>query len=299
MYSQKDSRWANLPINGQTSYLMKDYGCLICCLAEIAGVEPTVALKQLQFNVAEVVWGSIGNIGLELIENAPYDNAKVLDYIAKNGQCIVRVDWDGNPQTLKDTHFVIYRGNKVLSDPNDGKDKPTTSYPVVTGLRAVKKVASPLTACLNDREKFWQERDQARNLLTSIANYLGLSGEPWTTPAEGYTSVIGGYKARVTDLQNQLATANAEVANRIEQISRLEGEFATKEKLQKAEYDVLKTQYNELDKSIPLYKGQIATLNGSVETLAKEKGALQIELALAKAQFKSLNFMQRLKLLFS
>jgi hypothetical protein len=170
MYSQKDPRWGNLPINGNPNYLMKDYGCLITDLAEIAGVEPSAALKQLAFNVAEVNWSSVGNIGLELIESGAYDNAKVLKYIEENGQCIVRVDWDGNPGTSKDTHFVIYTGNKRLLDPIDGKEKPTSAYPLVTGFRAVKKTAAgtPLQACLNDREKFWQERDQVRSLLKAI-----------------------------------------------------------------------------------------------------------------------------------
>lgn len=299
MYSQKDPEWGNLPINGLTAYLMKDYGCLITDLAQIAGVKPTVALQQLTFNGAEVNWSSVGNIGLELVESGPYDNAKVLNYIEKYGQCIVRVGWDGNPQTTKDTHFVIYIGNKRLLDPIDGKEKATSAYPEVTGMRAVKKVVTPLVACLNDREKFWQERDQARALLQNIADYLGVSGDPWATPAEGYTSVISGYKARATDLQNQLATANAEVANRIEQISRLEGEFAEKLKLQKVDYDALKSQYDELAKTIPSYKGRIEALEGSVETLAKEKGQLQKDLALAKSNFKSLSFGQKLRLLFS
>lgn len=70
----------------------------------VADILPSDALKKLTFNGALLNWDSIKNIGLEPLFKGDWDNAKALEYIQANGQCIARVDFDGSDRT-DDTHF--------------------------------------------------------------------------------------------------------------------------------------------------------------------------------------------------
>lgn len=89
--------------------------------------------------------------------------------------------------------------------------------PKVVGWISPKGImTNELQACLADREKFWKERDDV---------FAALS----TDSVEGAKSVIGGYKSRITDLGNQLGVAQAEVANREEQVKRLNDKIANLE----------------------------------------------------------------------
>lgn len=140
MLSQKDPRWANDRINN-TKYTLRTDGCLISCLADIAGITPAEANKRLGFYGALVDWNKVGNIGLKLVERQDsYDNEKAKATLAAGLFLIVRVDFDGNPRTASDYHFVRFLGNKQMGDPIDGKVKPTSSYRVLNGMRIVKKI---------------------------------------------------------------------------------------------------------------------------------------------------------------
>ena len=147
-YSQRDPRWGSDKINN-TQYTIATDGCLITCLGMVSDTAPDVVNNIIGFTGAQVNWTGLDGIGLELVEKSNvYDNAKVLEYIAAYGFCIVRVDWDGSPKTGGDTHFVTYIGNHQLIDPWTGTLRPTGAYPLTTGYRAVKRIGGDMP--LND-----------------------------------------------------------------------------------------------------------------------------------------------------
>lgn len=104
-----------------------------------------------------------------------------------------------------------------------------------------------------------------------VATYLEIVN-PDDASAEEMKRVIGGYKSRITDTQNQLSAAQAEVQNRTEQVSRLKDDLTNKDKM-----------IQELQESAKPYTERIAYLEGQVEALAKEKGALNTELQQCKS----------------
>lgn len=113
-----------------------------------------------------------------------------------------------------------------------------------------------------------------------VHKYLELSGDPATTPLEQATNSIGGLKSRATDLQNQLAKAQAEVKNREEQVARLKDEINKNDLLRKE----LVTKLSSTEKIVNEYEGRIGTLKEQVDGLAKEKGEFNTKLALLEAE---------------
>lgn len=103
-----------------------------------------------------------------------------------------------------------------------------------------------------------------------VATYLEISN-PDDASAEDMKRVIGGYKSRVTDLQTQLTKSQAEVQNRTEQVSRLKEDVLSLQKM-----------VDGLQNDAKPYLERIKLLEGQVNTLATEKGALATELAQCK-----------------
>jgi archaellum component FlaC len=255
--SQKDPRWSSLKINN-TQYTMSGWGCFVTACSIVADILPSEALLKLKFDGAMLVWESIKNIGLEPLEKGAWDNAKALAYVQENGQCIARVDFDGSDRT-DDTHFVVLIGNKRLYDPWDGKEKATSTYSKYTGIRACRKMtmANELDVCLKDRQKFWDERDAILRELQADS-------------VEGGVNTVRGLRSRITDLTNQLGTAQAEQKNKEEIIGRLGATVLQRD-------ERIKT----LDE----------VLNLSTETitqLGKDKGNLAIEVEQLKIQVETL-----------
>lgn len=95
-----------------------------------------------------------------------------------------------------------------------------------------------------------------------------------TDSLQGAISAIGGLRARITDLGNQLGEYQAEVKNREEQVSRLKDEVLTLEDDKKVLYTRLQEQKNKTNE------------------FAKEKGTLAIEVGQLKKQVESLKLAQ-------
>lgn len=104
-----------------------------------------------------------------------------------------------------------------------------------------------------------------------VATYLEIVN-PDNASTEDMKRVIGGYKSRATDLQSQLSNAQSEVTNRTEQVSRLKADLLDKDKL-----------ITELQTSAKPYTQRIEFLEGQVDSLAREKGALVTELGQCKS----------------
>lgn len=134
-------------------------------------------------------------------------------------------------------------------------------YNVIGWLHPKEIMANELEACMKDRQKFWDERD---DLLRTIGA---------ATVEEG-KSMVAGYKSRITDLSNQLGAAKAEAENQKEKASRLETQLLD-----------LQGQVNSLDDR--LFEKQM-----ELERFAKEKGLLAIENAQLKEQIETLKQQQ-------
>jgi Peptidase family M23 len=108
--------------------------------------------------------------------------------------------------------------------------------------------------------------------------YVELPTDPATTSFEDVQRVIGGYKSRSTDLQNQVNTATTEVKNREEQVSRLKEQLLAEQKMR----DDLTIKLNQAVKvdgdTKALYEGRLATLQSQIDTLSIEKGTRNIEI---------------------
>lgn len=275
--SQKDPRWGSLKI-GNTNYIMSGYGCFITACSIVAGIEPPEALQKLRFDGAMLIWDSIKNIGLEPLFKGDWDNAKALEYIQANGQCIARVDFDGSDRT-DDTHFVVLIGNKQLIDPIDGKIKPTSTYSKYTGIRACRKIVMATMykgLDLTNQESMkvavdiWDEVIN-KKLYVKLSDIQERFGVP---DLDGLATKLSGKDSRITDLTNQLGTAQAEVKNKEEIISRRDAELLTAH----ADVKALLDRVEEAAKTI--------------ERLGKDKGNLAIEVEQLKIQVETLKAAQ-------
>lgn len=280
-YSQRDVRWKDIPING-TKYTIGTDGCLLTCLGMVADVPPNEVVKKIGFTGAQVNWTNLDKIGLELVEKTnDYDNAKVLKYIAAYGQCIVRVDWDGSPKSSGDTHFVTYIGNQKLLDPWTGTERATSTYPLTTGIRAVRKIDM-------NADEIAVKKTDFENLVkkaTMLDEILSKYGVP---DAQGLYSMVQGKDSRITDLTNQLGTAQAEVNNRLEQVSRLKTEIDNLSNLLKERTD----QVNQFARDKGELAVQVEQLKVQVDTLKQQ--ATQGEVTLTFGELIKLLLQQKI-----
>jgi hypothetical protein len=261
LLTQKDARWEGLKING-TQYTMAGYGCFITCVSMVADILPTEALKKLTFDGAMLNWESIKNIGLEPLYKGDWDNAKALQFVADNGQCITRVDFDGSDRT-DDTHFVVLIGNKRLYDPWTGTERPTSSYTKYTGIRACKKVtmnADEIAVKKTDFENLVKKSTQLDEILTKY-------GVP---DPQGVFSMVQGKDSRITDLTNQLGVCQANDKNKEEVNSRLQDELLNKQN------------------DINTLTDRIDQCTNTTAQLGKDKGNLAIEVEQLKIQVDTL-----------
>lgn len=97
---------------------------------------------------------------------------------------------------------------------------------------------------------------------------------------------IEGYQSRVTTLEGRLATAEGELKNREEQVSRLKAQLLDEQKLHEKDIQALAEINQQLDDLRQSYDSRTKELQSQVITLAKEKGALVIELEQLKATTK-------------
>ena len=169
-YSQRDTRWKDVEINGTKLTIGTD-GCYLTCLGMVTDTTPDWVVKKIGFNGAQINYTGLDKIGLELVEKSnTYDDVRVKEHIANNGFCVVRVDWDGSPKSTEDTHFVLFIGNKRMIDPWTGNECATTKYPLLTGYRAFKKVGNmdALAECLSQHTKLVDETTQLKKTIEAI-----------------------------------------------------------------------------------------------------------------------------------
>lgn len=126
LYSQKDKLWADDKI-GLTNLTLKNYGCLITCLAIIDGRTPKTINQILTQN--------------DCYEDYPHTKTKLDDYLVGHQKAAraLRMQYEGFSKTPKGvciactnyfankgypTHFFVWTNSKgMIIDPLDGKMK--------------------------------------------------------------------------------------------------------------------------------------------------------------------------------
>lgn len=150
-YNQSDPIYKQVMLGFSKKYSLFSDGCYVFSLAYMLGVDPVDCNNRLK-EVGAFMANSEGDVCLlnhnkiaiafpdkiaSVSKYDSYDNEACLDAIEENGMCIVKVDFDGTNSTTMDTHFLNFIGNKKCFDSLGGKVKPTSTYPILRGLRVV------------------------------------------------------------------------------------------------------------------------------------------------------------------
>jgi len=144
-YNQNDSIYASIMLGFSKKYTLKSSGCYVFSVAHLLGIDPIECHDKLKsvnafyadetgdvclLNHAKIV-NAFPNQVASVAKYDSYDNDACLEAIAQNGGCIVKV------QNGSYTHFVEFLGNKLLFDSLGGKEKPTSTYTNLLGLRVL------------------------------------------------------------------------------------------------------------------------------------------------------------------
>jgi len=165
-YNQSDPEYKNVMLGVSSKYTLFSDGCYVINLSYILGIDPIACNESLKAvdafkadNTGDKCLLDHTKIRLafpDRIEDVEkvdtYDNDKCLDALEKYGKVIIKVDYDGNTASALDTHFVTFIGNKQLFDSLGGKVKPTSTYPILKGMRIVK-IKPPAPVVPTDPDK--------------------------------------------------------------------------------------------------------------------------------------------------
>lgn len=131
--SQRDIRWGNLFLGNSNLYI-RDYGCVITCIAMILNTTPDIVNTRLKavggFSGALVIWAKIEEAfpGIKVKRVWFYDNADV-----KANTPNVLVEVPAYPIGGTGKHWVQYIGNQRCNDPWTGNDRSTADFPNPSG----------------------------------------------------------------------------------------------------------------------------------------------------------------------
>lgn len=135
--SQRDPRWGNKTL-GFSNTLIKDYGCVITCLAMILGTTPDVVNEKLKsvkgFSGNLVIWSRIEKAFPEAsaYRYYGYDNNKVKAAVPN-----VLVESSAFPIGGTGKHWTVYIGNQRLNDPWTGRQRSTAEFPGQSGFTII------------------------------------------------------------------------------------------------------------------------------------------------------------------
>ena len=140
MLSQRDPLWGEKTI-GSTNLKIKDFGCLLTCLAMILGVKPDEVANRLYqasgLQGALVIWSKI-DIAFPKVHfiwrGYDYNGIAVTQAVNRYGFCLVEVDFDSKEHT-RDNHWVLLTKEGMI-DPWTGTTK---NYPHKLGYAIIEK----------------------------------------------------------------------------------------------------------------------------------------------------------------
>lgn len=236
-------------------------GCAITALAMEAGLTPSEVNQlfiehRVYANTNEVDWTRVQQAipWLSFVERSDtYDNAKVLQAIADYGCCIVKVDFDGNPDTI-DGHFVLFTGNRRLYDPWTGTERATSVYPRLLGYRIFQ---------ILPRETPMSERESRVLAAIGDPNNFFLDGDP----------IVPGQLMTITRAElDGFITASAErdqlqVSLKAQEAARIHAENAAKTAGEKLADSQTQLQTSRAAESEAV--GKLSVTQKQVETLTR------------------------------
>ena len=275
-------------------------------------------LKEAQgfvVNGGNYIWGAVTKVYKDITEAKTETPLPLIDEqfnSIKNSlddgfPVMLQIDY--NPKTNEpDMHFVLAVGYNP-ADENDltivdtlggferslkdylGWFKPSARKAIDRiVLYKGKKPAIPVEMIPISKDHFELFTRNHDNWHKTI-NYLLPGNDPNTTTFEEIQRVIAGYKSAQTDLNNRLNSkqeeldkANAEIANRVEQVGRLETQVLQTEKDKNAEIDGLNKIVKNLKDMEGQWEGRIKDAEGKFDQAMKDKGKLNIEVASLKSQ---------------
>lgn len=131
--------------------------------------------------------------------------------------------------------------------------------------------------------------------------YLELETNPEETGLDKVKSIIGGYKSRSTDLENQLKQANLEKELAITEVQNQKDKLANSMAVCQREVNQLKAEYRALKETLPdveklrgSYEGRIIELEGSLREAEKVIGLKNLEITELKGTAEAISWLDKL-----
>ena len=286
--SQRDKRWGSKKL-GFSNVTIGGYGCLITCLAIQANTTPDKVNEILKANngyanLNLVIWAEVNNIpGLEFEWRGwTYDNNKVLETIEKYGSCIVEVDFDGIVATPKDSHFVLFIGNKQLIDPWTGKIEPTSKYRIIKSYVIIKTKeeqmgdSSPeLQECLRQHGQLVDETVKLKQELEDVRAEYKAQTDDFKREKERLTNEAEARNQEYKDFLADVAIAVGATQNESQVLSVLKSLVKNDEDAQKA-IDTLREEEVKWNKIKIEMEGQVLKLKEQLKTKDLSKQDLEV-----------------------
>lgn len=305
-YNQND--YPDVLLGFSTSTTIKSHGCAITAIGMLAQIPPDEVnrrLKEVQgyANTNLVLWSKLKEAipWIEFVwRGYGYDDAKVKQAISDQGACLVEVDWDGQPATNKDKHWVLAIGNGQIKDPLTGKIEPFSKYPLPTGYAIIKRTGNPpeggnVSTIVVDIPTWERIRNNSEKADRAV-RALGLveqGGNADNVTAETIEKSIAGKEGAVTACNNQLSTANTklaaaeqEVKNRIEQLGRTETTLTKEIEAYKADIINLNQTIKNVGQTDGNWKALYEDIKTRYDEASKQKGEALNELAETKTKLE-------------
>ena len=211
------------------------------------------------------------------------DSRKEFD-VKHEGEGLAISDNTGN-STAPHLHFTVKRGELVkktfkVFNYNNGYFGAVNPQEFFDELRKYKQgggdIVSATTVAVD--AKTYEKLVGNSTKWDQVVRYLEIQDNPDDTPYSSTEAVIGGFKSRTTDLQNQLTESQTELKNRIEQVGRLKDQVLQEEELRKGLQSKLSLAIKTASDVGGLYEARTKDLQAQVNRVSAEKGSCLIEL---------------------
>ena len=243
--SQRDSRWANINLGHTTDTTLGSHGCTITDIAMFAGITPDEVNERLKKVKDGFVQGNLV-YWIKLKEAMPwidfeykhhtFDNVVALEAIKNHGACLVEVDFDGTPRT-DDHHWVLFTGDKKMNDPWTGKIEPTSKYSILYSIVILKRtdgkragdkpdINTSSSECLlsntDEGRKTFEKLVSNSTKADKTVQCLELGENADNITYETIEKSLAARDGALKSAKSNLAVAEQEIKNRVEQVGRLE-----------------------------------------------------------------------------
>lgn len=313
IFWQKDPQWGLKQLGTQVGSDIADYGCFDTSFATIAryyGFLVTPAILDDDFTTAHTFIGNdllMDNALTQIYKDIVYQTSEHYETVPAPLERLQQLNKD--PATCIIVCIDLGAGNVhfspvadcdgvkvILANPWTGQlDNFADLYgdPVKNILRFIIYKGPIINSPLPMPTNVSVPSDIYPNLVHGSTQWDSACsdqslGDPKATDYDKLKSVIGGYKSRATDIQNQLVTAQTNVTNTTEQASRLKQQLLDEVKLytdvQNSLNDTLK-KYTDVG---GLYQGRITVLQDQIDQMGRDKGALNLQIAQLTQQIQNM-----------